>query len=381
MEEVILILEWMPSKCKDFRLRFTILVIDLIQAHNLLKKYGKLPCGFNASAPDGGGGFARALIAEVLATMAPKEMTMQPETADLIRRRRLRGGRGGYGQRDENQSGISGYRGGFSRGGGTESYSRGGGTEGYSRGGGAEGYSRGGGAEGYGQSRGGAFRGATEGQSYRGSGEGGGRGGYSNQGSQDNRDLAAPSATSSYQPTEEEKARLAQWDATPVSKPSPFAAFKKPSVVESVPPKQPEPIVQPIVNLKVEEPLVEAATTVHDRNNNQIGAGMEIAENVVHPPVIAAVSVTIDKEVSGAVDAIATGAILNKLSKVLAGVENVVDVMKEPIPEDPVKRSTVPTPEVAVTGCASGLVRDLLEVFSFLLDGIIFTTLTLQMIW
>uniref|UniRef100_A0A915D273 Uncharacterized protein n=1 Tax=Ditylenchus dipsaci TaxID=166011 RepID=A0A915D273_9BILA len=320
--------------------------------------------------------------------MAPKEMTMQPETADLIERRRgFRGGRGGYGQRDENQSGISGYRGGFSRGGGTESYSRGGGTEGYSRGGGAEGYSRGGGAEGYGQSRGGAFRGATEGQSYRGSGEGyraatveaastvevevrlmesraeaievvGVVDTVTNQGSQDNRDLADLSATSSYQPTEEEKARLAEWDATPVTKPSPFAAFKKPSVVESVPPKQPEPIIQSIVNPKVDEPVVEAATTVHDQPNRCWRGDYE---NVVQQPVIAAVSVTIDKEVSGAVDAIATGAILNKLSKVLAGVENVVDVMKEPIPEDPVKRSTVPTPEVDVTGSASGFVRDITQ--------------------
>uniref|UniRef100_A0A915E731 Uncharacterized protein n=1 Tax=Ditylenchus dipsaci TaxID=166011 RepID=A0A915E731_9BILA len=270
----------------------------------------------------------------------------------------FRGGRGGYSQRDENQSGSSGYRGGFSRGGG---------------------------AEGYGQSRGGAFRGATEGQSYRGSAEGY-RG--SNRGAASIVEVEVRLMESKAEaievvgvvdtrtrdiritPTEEEKARLAEWDATPVTKPSPFTAFKKPSVVESAPPKQPEPIVKP----KVDELVIEAASTVHGRINvdgsvsgtslsdklkNQIGAGMEIAKDVVQPSVIAAVSVTIDKEVSGAVNAIATGAILNKLSKVLAGVENVVDVMKEPILEDSVKHSTVPPPGVALTGSASGFVCDL----------------------
>uniref|UniRef100_A0A915CS05 Uncharacterized protein n=1 Tax=Ditylenchus dipsaci TaxID=166011 RepID=A0A915CS05_9BILA len=349
--------------------------------------------GFNASAPDGGG-FARGSYRGGASNYgaqgddnaagnsgsyrggAPRGGYGQRDNSSSGGEG-FRGGRGGYGQRDENQSGSSGYRGGFSRGGGTEGYSRGGGTEGYSRGGGtegysrgggaegysrgggaegysrgggAEGYSRGGGAEGYGQSRGGAFRGATEGQSYRGSGEGyrgsnrggsfnrgggsqadgeqsggyrgGGRGGYSNQGSQDNRDLAAPSATSSYQPTEEEK--LGLLNGMPLQSPSRRHSQPSRSLLRQL-------LLCTIVTMW----MVVSGTSLSDKLKNQIAAGVEIAENVVQQPVIAAVSVTVDKEVSGAVDAIATGAILNKLSKVLAGVEDVVDVTKEPIPEDP----------------------------------------------
>uniref|UniRef100_A0A915D257 Uncharacterized protein n=1 Tax=Ditylenchus dipsaci TaxID=166011 RepID=A0A915D257_9BILA len=314
--------------------------------------------GFNASAPDGGGGFARGSYRGGASNLGAQGDDNAAGNSGFYRGEAPRGG---YGQRDNSSSGGEGFRGGR---GSYEGQSYRGSGEGYRGGNRGSSNNRGGGSQADGEQSGG----------YR----GGGCGGYSNQGYQDNRDLAAPNATSSYQPTEEEKTRLAVWDATPVTKPSPFAAFKKPSVLE--PQKQPEPIVQPtvlepepIVKPKVDEPVLEAASTVHDRINadhsvsgsslsekfkNQTDAGVEVAENVIQP-VIAAVSVTIDKEKYKPIDALATGVILNVVSEVLAGVENFVDVTKEPIPEDPVKHSTVPTSEVAVTGSASGFVRDL----------------------